>query len=105
MISLANARKIKEVAVRKVHGATVLQILTILYKNTFYLICIASIIAIPIVYKIYSNWVLNFTYIADFSLSPYLFSIIGACVVSLVISISYSMKVARSNPVNSLRCE
>lgn len=105
MISLANVRKIKEVAVRKVHGATVIQILSILYKNTFYLICIASVVAIPIVYKLYSNWAQNFSYQASFSIMPYLISFLGAFVISLIISVSYSLKVARSNPVDSLRYE
>jgi putative ABC transport system permease protein len=105
MISLANARKVKEVAIRKVHGASILQILLILYKNTFYLLVIASLVAIPIVWKIFSMWLQNYPYKVGFSILPYLISIIGALIISLTISVSYSMKVARSNPVDSLRYE
>jgi len=105
MISLTNARKVKEVAVRKVHGASILQILLILYKNTFYLLVIASLVAIPIVWKIFSLWLLNYPYKVGFSILPYLISILGALIISFTISVSYSLKVARSNPVDSLRYE
>jgi len=105
MISLANARKVKEVAIRKVHGASIIQILMVLYKNTFYLICIASVISIPLVLKVYNIWMQNFNYKTGFTISPYIVSIFGAILISLIISVSYSLKIARSNPVESLRYE
>jgi len=95
----------KEIGIRKVHGASSLNIFTMLAWDFLQWIVIALVIATPISWYILFKWSENYPYKAD--LSWWLFLIAG--VIALVfglISISYyAIKAATRNPVEALRYE
>ena len=55
----------KEIAIRQTFGAGIGQIIITLFKNIFFLILIASLIAAPITYWAYSIWIQDFAFQVD----------------------------------------
>ncbi len=97
--------RMKEIGIRKVNGATSLNILYMLSKEFFQWILISMIIATPFSLSILYKWSENYPYKA--TISWWLFPMAG--IIALVfawISISfYSFKAAYKNPVDVLRYE
>jgi len=98
-------RRVKEIGIRKVMGASVSGIIMLLSKEYVKLVIIAFIIAIPIGYYAMNKWLLGFAY--KIELNAIVFVVTG--ILSFAIAwatISFeSIKAAISNPVNSLRNE
>ncbi|HEU5145103.1 MAG TPA: ABC transporter permease [Chryseosolibacter sp.] len=103
--SFTTENRRKEIGVRKVNGATTLQLVTLLIRDFSLLILIAFVISIPVAYYFGSLWLDHFAYKTDIGM----FTFIVAGAVSLVLAVltvSYhTIKAARANPVQSLRYE
>ena len=95
----------KEIGVRKVIGASVLDITTMLSKDFLRLIFISLTIAIPVSLWLMSNWLQGFAY--RIYITPYIFVVAGMFVIVItLLTISFqSIKAAMANPVLSLRSE
>ncbi len=95
----------KEIGVRKVIGASVVNITTMLSKDFLRLIFISLAIALPASWWLMSNWLQGFAY--RISITPYVFVIAGISVILITLfTISFqSIKAAMANPVKSLRTE
>jgi len=95
----------KEIGVRKVIGATVVSITTMLSKDFLQLILISLAIALPVSWWLMSNWLQSFAY--RINITPYVFVIAGIAVILItLLTISFqSIKAAMANPVKSLRTE
>jgi putative ABC transport system permease protein len=101
----ATERRVKEIGIRKVNGATTSKILILLNRDFVVWIIISLFIAIPLTWIILDNWLSNFAY--KTSLSWWIFALAGlmALVIALL-TVSYqSWKAASKNPVESLRYE
>lgn len=98
-------QRTKEIGIRKVLGASLWQINTLLTKEFNKLVIIAFVLAIFPVYYLMSGWLDNFAY--RISMSVWVFVMGG--VVSIIISwitVSFqAQKAARANPVNALKYE
>ena len=101
-----NAQKrIKEIGVRKVLGASVSQITYRLSFDFLKLVAIAIIVALPLGWLAMNRWLEDFTYRTDIGLGILLAAAIVAIAIALI-TISYqSIKAAIANPVKSLRTE
>lgn len=101
---MAERRK-KEVGVRKVVGASISSITTLLSKDFLKLVVFSCIIAFPLAYWMMYNWLQNYPY--RVGLSWYMFAV--AAVLALLIAfitVSFqAIRAARMNPVKSLRTE
>jgi len=98
-------RRVKEIGVRKVLGASLLQINILLCKEFLILVVIAFMLASPIAWYGIHNWLQDFTYKTTISFWVFLISGFAMiCFALLVISIK-TLQAARANPVNSLRSE
>ncbi len=95
----------KEIGIRKVLGATVANITTLISKEFVKLVCIAIIIATPISFMAMNTWIQNFAY--RINISWWMFAAAGfiAIVIALVTVSFQSIKAAITNPVESLRME
>ena len=97
--------RIKEIGVRKVLGASVTKITTLLSKDFIILVLIAFIIAVPLAYLGVSKWLQNFEY--RVTIQWWVFAI--ACFMTVAIAlltVSYqAIRAAVANPVKSLRTE
>lgn len=98
-------RKVKEIGVRKVLGATVGNILRLIYSDFVLLLFVGFVIAVPASYYFISKWLTNFTYHTSIDLVTYAASFaILLVIVSLTISY-HALKASVANPVKSLRSE
>ena len=102
---LSAEKRIKEIGIRKVLGASVNSIVTILSTDFIKLVVLALVVSIPLAYLATSKWLENFPY--RIALSWWLFA--GAAVMVIVVAlltISFqAIKAAIANPVKSLRSE
>ncbi len=98
-------RKVKEIGVRKVLGATIGNILGLIYVDFVWLLVIGFLIAVPASYYFISKWLTNFTYHTTIDLLTYAISFVAVLIiVSLTISY-HALKASVANPVKSLRSE
>jgi len=98
-------RKIKEIGIRKVNGATVSEILAMLNKDFVKWVAIAFVIATPIAYYAMHKWLENFAYKTE--LSWWIFALAGLLALGIaLLTVSWqSWKAATRNPVEALRYE
>jgi putative ABC transport system permease protein len=95
----------KEIGIRKVLGASISNITTLLSMNFIKLVFIAIVIASPISWWAMTKWLQDFTY--RITISWWMFALAGAvAVIIALLTVSYqSIKAALMNPVNSLKAE
>jgi putative ABC transport system permease protein len=98
-------RKVKEIGVRKVLGASVGSILQLIYRDFAWLLVTGFVLAIPVSYYLMKRWLENFTYHTTIDAVTYAISFV--LVVAIVaITIGYqAVKASLANPVKSLRSE
>jgi predicted permease len=98
-------QRIKEIGIRKVLGATVPNIITLLSRDFVRLVGLAILIGAPIAAYAMYNWLENFAY--HIALNAWFF--IGAGAIALLIAIltvsTQSLKAATANPIKHLRTE
>lgn len=95
----------KEIGVRKVLGASVAQIVSLLSKDFLALVLVAFLIALPIAWWVMNDWLQDFVYRT--SLSWWVFAATGAgmMLIAMFILSIRTIKSAVENPVKSLRTE
>jgi ABC-type antimicrobial peptide transport system permease subunit len=105
LISFIASQKIKEIGIRKVNGAKVSEILTMLNKDFVKWVAVAFVIATPIVYYAMNKWLENFAY--KTSLSWWIFVLSGVLALAIaLLTVSWqSWRAATRNPVEALRYE
>lgn len=101
---MAEAR-IKEIGVRKVLGASVFSITTLLTKEFLVLVTLSLLIASPIAWFVMHTWLQTFSY--RISIDPWVFLLSGglAILISVLTVGGQAIAAARSNPARSLRPE
>lgn len=104
VIYTTNIRK-KEIGIRKIMGASVIQIASVLSKDFIMLVFLAFLIATPIAWWIMNKWLQNFFY--RITVSWWLFVVSGILMLTIAL-ITMSIRIiqsANANPVKSLRSE
>jgi putative ABC transport system permease protein len=101
----ATERRIKEIGIRKVNGARIDEVLTMLNKDFVKWIAIAFVIATPLAWYAMHKWLENFAY--KTTLSWWIFALAGLLALGIaLLTVSWqSWKVATRNPVDALRYE
>ncbi|MBX2916092.1 MAG: ABC transporter permease [Cyclobacteriaceae bacterium] len=98
-------RKVKEIGVRKVLGASVPSILVLIFRDFALLLLLGFVFAVPASYYFLQQWLTNFTYRIDIGVLTYAISFILILII-VSATISYqALRAAQANPVKSLRSE
>ena len=103
--SFNTSRRTKEIAIRKVHGASALRVIGILFKEIFYLVAVAAVIAVPISLLLINMWLENFAYQAGINSYLFIITTMAALIIAFLTASYHCIRVARTNPVNALRYE
>jgi putative ABC transport system permease protein len=99
------AKRTKEISVRKVLGATVMQITSLITRDYMKLILLSGVIAIPVSYFLLHNWLKDYAFHVNISYVFFLFPLLLIMTIALITVLYQSIKAAIANPVKSLRSE
>lgn len=95
----------KEISIRRVMGASIAQIVSLVTVNYLWLALIAALIAFPVAYYFMHNWLSIFPYNPGLSVIPFILSAMVIILTSVITVMFHSTKAALSNPAESLRTE
>lgn len=105
LVTLTCEQRRKEIAIRKVNGATVWSILFLFFREYLIMLCIAALFAFPITYVIIKQWILNYVRQVSISPLPFILILIGPAL-TVIAGISWRVwKAANENPAEVIKNE
>jgi putative ABC transport system permease protein len=103
--SLLITRRTREIGIRKVNGARVPDLLFMLNSDFIRWFAIAFVIACPVAWYAMHKWLQNFTYKTGLNWWVFLLSGFVVLTVAVLTVTLQSIRAAKRNPVEALRCE
>lgn len=97
--------KVKEIGVRKVLGASLLDIVQLISKKFILQVLLSGLIALPLAWMLMSNWLNHFAFHISIGWTVFMITL-GIALITAFLTISFqALKAAKAKPVNSLRTE
>jgi len=103
--SFSTEQRRKEIGIRKVHGATVTEIIWMVTAGFLKLVLVSILVAIPAAYYWTNEWLENFAYRIEISIGIFLLTGAIVLLLSLLTVIGQAIRAAAVNPVDSLHSE
>jgi putative ABC transport system permease protein len=98
-------RKTKEISVRRVHGATILNVNTLLSKEFLWLIMVANLISWPLAWFGIKRWLESFSRHIDIQWYLFLVSALVTVFITVMITSIHAFRASRMNPADTLKYE
>jgi len=98
-------RRTKEIGIRKVLGASMVNLWTLLSREFIWLVMIGCVIASPIAYLLMNDWLQSYDYRINIKWWVFVIAAVMALVIALLTVSTQAVKAAIANPVKSLRSE
>ncbi|MNI73114.1 FtsX-like permease family protein [compost metagenome] len=105
LISFVATQRTREVAIRKVLGASTIELIKMLNGSFLTMVFIANVIAWPLAYLFVSKWLSGFAYRIDISIWPFALAMIISMLITLITVSFRSYKAAVANTVDALKYE
>jgi putative ABC transport system permease protein len=105
LIAFTTEQRQKEISIRKIMGAGIGQIISLMTANFVLLVGISCFIAFPVAWIFMSNWLKIFPYNTGLTVMPFLLSALAVLAITLLTVIFHTVKVAVANPAKGLRTE
>lgn len=105
LASFVAEQRTREIGIRKVLGATVLNLWRMLSKDFVVLVIISCIVAAPVIYYIMTQWLQKYQYRTSISWWVFAIAIGGTLLITLMTVSFQAIRAAVANPVKSLRTE
>lgn len=105
LVMFSAEQRIKEIGIRKVLGASLVQIIALFSKDFLKLMLIAFLIAAPLSWYAMYSWLQNFAYRIPISWWIFVFAGAASVIIALLTVSFQAVKAALANPVKSLRTE
>ncbi|MBC8043091.1 MAG: ABC transporter permease, partial [Rhizobacter sp.] len=101
LASLSVAKRTKEIGIRKILGATAMDVVMLVSRDFVWLVVIANIVALPAAYLLMQKWLEGFAYKAEASAAVFIFTALLAFAIAALSVGSQAVKAAVQNPVKS----
>ena len=98
-------QRTREIAIRKIHGASTISIVSLLNRPFFIQIAIAYVIAMPIAWWLMQYWLEQFVERAESSFAQFLIPLVIVGIVSCITVSVHTLLAAKTNPMESLKTE
>ena len=98
-------QRTKEIGIRKVLGANVVNITGMIIKDFFILILFSMLIAFPVAYYLMKDWLQDYTYRTSLSLWIFVLSGLAMMVIALLTVSFHTYRAGNANPVDSIQQE
>ena len=98
-------KRMKELGIRKVHGASFPGLLGLVSKNILVLVITANVFAWPLAYMVMNNWLQGFAFRVNISIFIFIISGLTAFLIAAITISFQTIKAATKNPVETLRYE
>ena len=98
-------RRTKEIGIRRINGAKVETIFSLLSWDVIKWICAAGIIALPAAWYVASNWLNNYGNRTSLSVWIFVIPLLIQCLIALITTSGVTLNVSLQNPVNALKTE
>lgn len=105
LVSYSSLLKRKEIGVRKVNGASTLQIAVLLSRETFIITLLAILLSTPLSVAFLTYWLKQFAYTISLPLIEFLIPALFLIFIALLAEVFIIISTARQNPVYALRYE
>ena len=105
LVAFSARQRVKEIGIRKVLGASIADITTLLSKDFITLVLVAILVASPIAWWAMNKWLQGFAYRTEISWWVFLVAGVAALAVALLTVSFQSIRAALMNPVKSLKAE
>jgi ABC-type antimicrobial peptide transport system permease subunit len=105
IVVLVMGQRTKEIGIRKVLGASVSNIFTLVAREFLQLVLLAVVIASPIAWWAMNNWLQDFAYRIHISVGVFLFAAAVSLLIALFTVSFQALKTAWLNPVDNLKSE
>jgi len=105
LAAFTTQRRVKEIAIRKILGASTRQLCFMLVNQFSSLVIIANVISLPLAYLLMRDWLNNFIYRIDMPYSAFMISTAFSLVIAYITVMVIAYRAATAKPVNSLHCE
>lgn len=105
IVSLSVAKRMKEMGIRKVLGASVMQIVLLFMKEFGWVVLIANCLAWPVSYLLLNNWLTNFAYRIPMNAAPFLIVSVAIAFLIAAVVMLQTIRKAMENPVKNLKTD
>lgn len=105
LVSFEMQLRVKEIGIRKVLGSSEFSLMVILSRKLCLNVIVANVVAWPLSYFVMQHWLSNFIYRIDFPWYYLIIALVTSIILAIVTVSGHSMKVARANPIESLKYE
>lgn len=98
-------QKTREIAIRRVHGASKVKVTLFLYKELMGLVALSSVIISPITYLAVDQWLDNFAYPVEIDFRLFAFVISATFLLTFCVVVFNTLKICRARPADILKYE
>lgn len=105
LVSFDMQLRVKEIGIRKVLGSSEINLLMLLSKNLCINVLLANMIALPITFYVMHRWLDNFVYRINYPWYYFILGLFLSMILAILTVSGHSLKVARANPIQSLKYE
>jgi len=97
--------RIKEIAVRKILGASDIQIFKLINSSFFIMVLVANVISWPVAYILTKKWLETFAYRIDLPVLPFISSALITILLTIITVSIQAKRAVKANPVDALKYE